>query len=212
MFVAFRFEWMKTNGSQHMDELFLLPSTPVAMPRAYWGEPNVLSSQVIVIEPSESEWKRVEEAIEHHEGHDYDMDILNKLYKLEAMIIPHRKYDLLTGEFRSDKHENYLGRSGEKWDARKIYKEAKFVHFSDWPMPKPWLKVKPEDDINVDEIVPKCKKVGETEDCSERDIWVGIRKDFEERRKKICGHTYDNVDEKRRSVLLRRSKYEPVFG
>lgn len=86
----------------HMDELFLLPSAPVAMPRAYWiPERFFLSSQLIVIEPSEAEWKRVEYSMDHHEGHDYDMDILNKLYGKSSTVIPHRKYDLLSSEFRS---------------------------------------------------------------------------------------------------------------
>lgn len=72
------------------------------------SEKFFLSSQLIVIEPSKAEWKRVEYAMDHHEGNDYDMDILNKLYEKSSTVIPHRRYDLLTGEFRGSKHENYL--------------------------------------------------------------------------------------------------------
>jgi len=163
-----------------MDELFLLPSAPVAMPRAYWMDKFFLSSQLIVIEPSEAEWKRVEYATDHHDGHDYDMDILNKMYEKSSTVIPHRRYDLLTGELHNDKHENYLGNQNEKWDARKILEEAKFLHFSDWPMPKPWWE--PLSGM-VEKYQPACRKVSETEeDCSDREVWLYVRKDFSDRR------------------------------
>ena len=124
--------------------------------------------------------------MEHHEGHDYDMDILNKLYNESATIIPHRKYDLLTGEFRSDNHVRYLGSNEEKWDARKILKETKYLHFSDWPMPKPWLQLTPAMDVKLEDILPKCEKTSETgEDCSNREVWQEIRQDFTDRRK-VC--------------------------
>ncbi|KAF2463684.1 nucleotide-diphospho-sugar transferase [Lindgomyces ingoldianus] len=196
---------------QHMDELFLLPSAPVAMPRAYWMDHFFLSSQLIVIEPSEFEWKRVEDAMNHLEGHDYDMDILNKMYDKSCLVIPHRRYDLLTGEFKGTSHENYLG-SKEPWDARKALEEAKFVHFSDWPLPKPWLKPKPD---VWEKHQPKCVGEGEQQDCSGRDVWLQIRDDFSERRQRICGHKWDNAQNERRSSVPRtpqRLKYEPVFS
>jgi len=46
-----------------MDELFHLPSSPVAMPRAYWLD-NQLSSQLLLIQPSVEEFARVKTAIE----------------------------------------------------------------------------------------------------------------------------------------------------
>lgn len=202
----------------HMDELFLLPSAPVAMPRAYWmPEKFFLSSQLIVIEPSQAEWKRVEYSMDHHEGHDYDMDILNKLYGKSSTVIPHRRYDLLSGEFHNAKHENYLGTPNEKWDPKAILQEAKFVHFSDWPMPKPWLE--PLSGM-VEKNQPDCRKVSsETEelDCTDREVWLGIRKDFTERRKRICGREYDAMARpsgKRTTsdTLMARCWYEPVFG
>jgi hypothetical protein len=74
-----------------MDELFLLPSAPVAMPRAYWEDEYFLTSLLLVIEPSEAEWKRVEYAMEHHEVNDYDMDILNKEDGQSAIVIPRQQ-------------------------------------------------------------------------------------------------------------------------
>ena len=123
---------------QSMDELFLIEPAFVAMPRAYWlGFDNrVLSSQLLLLEPSKVEFERVMEAADKAGGGDYDMDILTNLYKDNALILPHRPYNLLTGEFRGDEHLKYLGDPNEEWDAEAIIKEAKFLHFSDWPLPK----------------------------------------------------------------------------
>ena len=64
------------------------------------------------------------------------MDILTTLYKNSAMIIPHRPYDLLTGEFRGDDHQKYLQSPQQEWDPDAVLKEAKYMHFSDWPLSK----------------------------------------------------------------------------
>ncbi|KAL5590081.1 hypothetical protein FOVSG1_011948 [Fusarium oxysporum f. sp. vasinfectum] len=131
---------------QDMDELFLLPSVPVAMPRAYWLYPDkeILSSQVILLEPSEIEFARILEKVDLASSNDYDMEIVNYLYRDSALVLPHRCYDMLTGEFRSDNHTKYLGSDVEPWDPAAAYNEAKLIHFSDWPLPKPWLHT-PED-------------------------------------------------------------------
>lgn len=165
-----------------MDELFFLPSTPVAMPKAYWFDHFFLSSQLIVAEPSEKTWLRLQNAIDNQEGHDYDMDILNKLFGTTALVIPHRKYNLLSSEFRNkpDKHEVYLGSSTETWNPREALAEAKYVHFSDWPMPKPWLAPTEKD---LEKSMPRCwGEEGMVEDCTDRMIWLELRDDFSKRR------------------------------
>ncbi|KFA71043.1 hypothetical protein S40288_10442, partial [Stachybotrys chartarum IBT 40288] len=126
---------------QPMDELFLLPSCPVAMPRAYWlyPEESILSSQVMLIQPSTVEFERIMGEIDTAGQDDYDMEIANELYRDSALVLPHRPYNLLTGEFGNDDHVGYLGSDREEWDPVAVYNEAKFVHFSDWPVPKPWL-------------------------------------------------------------------------
>lgn len=162
-----------------MDELFLMPSSPVAMPRAYWLDQPFLSSQLVLVEPSSVEWHRVQQFMNRDDS-GFDMDILNTMYKDSCIIIPHRRYNLLSGEFRSEKHEKYLG-SDEAWDGAKELEEAKFVHFSDWPRPKPWLKAS---DSVIKEIQPKCResKNGGEPECTDRDIWLNLYKDFSERR------------------------------
>ncbi|CAI6260981.1 unnamed protein product [Periconia digitata] len=186
-----------------MDELFLLPSAPVAMPLAYWVDHFFLSSQLIVVEPSMAEWERIQDAMENHEGFDYDMDILNKVYGTSSTVIPHRKYDLLTGEIRPKEHHSYLG-SKELWRVKDVLAETKFVHFSDWPMPKPWLEAKPED---WEKYKPKCREISDVErDCSDQEAWLELRRDFTARRERICGQAYDAKapDYDKRTTLRRR--------
>ena len=102
---------------QPMDELFLIPSAPVAMPRAYWLD-DTLSSQLVLIEPSKHEFNRIQDAFKHRTKHDFDMEIVNQLYGKDCFVLPHRKYDLLTGEFRSEGHTRYLGDPNEKMGSR----------------------------------------------------------------------------------------------
>ncbi|KAH9904019.1 glucose N-acetyltransferase [Xylariomycetidae sp. FL2044] len=170
---------------QTMDELFLIPSCPVAMPRAYWLFPDHkdLSSQLMLVEPSEVEFDRIMKKTEQAGRNDYDMEIVNQLYADNAMILPHRPYDLLTGEFRGKKHENYLGTDREEWDPVAIFNEAKFLHFSDWPVPKPWITMT---ETTRQDSQPKCTTRDGTEDCSARELWNGFYTDFAQRRSDVC--------------------------
>jgi alpha-N-acetylglucosamine transferase len=165
-----------------MDELFLIPSSPVAMPRAYWLEKE-LSSQLVLVEPSEFEFRRILKAFTSRSSHDFDMEIVNNLYGSNCIVIPHRRYDLLSGEFRKKDHRRYLGSEEETWDPDKVLDEAKFVHFSDWPLPKPWL---PHETAQEEEIQPGCKHTSQGEDCRDRIVWLGLYADFARRRKEIC--------------------------
>lgn len=114
------------------------------------------------------------------------MEILNQLYNKTAMVLPHRPYFLVTGEFRNNEtmgHETYLG-TGDRgeWDARRVRREAKYVHFSDWPMPKPWISA-PADFVAEQE--PECTVYGKTgqKDCATREVWLELYRDFAARRK-----------------------------
>ncbi|KAI1161333.1 glucose N-acetyltransferase [Nemania serpens] len=170
---------------QPMDELFLMPPCPVAMPRAYWLFPKekILSSQLMLVQPSEIEFDRIMKQVESANRDDYDMEIVNQLYGESAMVLPHRPYDLLTGEFRGDKHQNYLGTDREEFDPVAIYNEAKFLHFSDWPIPKPWISM--SESMRQD-MQPKCSTKNGQEDCAARDLWNGFYSDFAQRRSTVC--------------------------
>lgn len=160
---------------QHMDELFLLPPAPVAMPRAYWLSQPHLSSQLVLIQPSAQEFLRIANAVNNASSVEFDMEIVNNLYGKDSLIIPHRNYNLVTGEFRALDHQGYLGNEYEQWDPEAIYNEAKFLHFSDWPMPKPWLEAHPK---VQEETQPACVE----SDCRARDLWNGFYSDFKLRR------------------------------
>ncbi|KAI2625244.1 glycosyltransferase family 8 protein [Xylaria nigripes] len=170
---------------QSMDELFLMPPCPVAMPRAYWLFPDnkILSSQVMLVQPSDTEFDRIMKQVTSASRNDYDMEIVNQLYGDSAMIIPHRPYDLVTGEFRGDSHEKYLGTDREVFDPVNIYNEAKYLHFSDWPMPKPWIEASASVRENLQ---PKCVISNGREDCTARDLWLGFYNDFAQRRLAVC--------------------------
>ncbi|KAK2625081.1 hypothetical protein QTJ16_005450 [Diplocarpon rosae] len=179
---------------QHMDELFFLPPAPVAMPRAYWlDKPGFLSSQLILIQPSANEFKRVKNAIDSAESVGFDMEIMNDLYGKDCWVIPHRRYDLLTREFRSKgRHVSYLGNDYETWDPEKVLQEAKFLHFSDWPMPKPWL---PSSRSTIIENMPQCETNEQGEDdCRAKEVWLGFHNDFRKRRRDICGFGPSNLE------------------
>lgn len=169
-----------------MDELFLMPSAPVAMPRAYWLD-DTLSSQLVLVESSKTEFARIQHAFETRGNSDFDMEIVNDLYGDSALIIPHRRYDLITGEFRvdPDKHFKYLGSAEEQWDPDKVVEEAKFLHFSDWPVLKPWLSTPTE---VVDANMPQCRTVDEEMiSCRDQELWLGFYDEFRSRRTRVCG-------------------------
>ena len=185
---------------QHLDELFLLPKAQVAMPRAYWANPPratqdearawPLTSLLLLLEPNRAELQHMLETIRHwqqqpnYTSRKYDMDILNHRFGSSAMVLPHRPYALLTAEFRQHDHSPYLGKPPgmASWDADAVLKEAKLVHFSDWPLPKPWIMWPLE---GLKEMQPDCggSHVGT---CRERVIWKELYDDFRKRRKDLC--------------------------
>jgi alpha-N-acetylglucosamine transferase len=159
-----------------MDELFLLPQVPVAMPRAYWLD-DTMSSQLMVIEPSQIEFERIENAFTHRNE--------------ECLVLSPQKYNLITGEFRNNQHHRYIGSSTEKWDASRALKEAKYLHFSDWPYPKPWSEYS---HVTHERLQPDCEITLEgEEDCSSRDVWDGIYDEFLSRRQVSCPSHMDKL-------------------
>ncbi|KAE8144701.1 nucleotide-diphospho-sugar transferase [Aspergillus avenaceus] len=186
------------NLLQPLDELFFLPSTAVAMPRAYWELPDIkqLSSLLIVIEPSYKEYNALMEAampamygqkeVNTSSTHRYDMELLNERYADSATVLPHRQYGLITGEFRTDDHRNFLGNNYEPWDPDKALAEAKLVHFSDWPLPKPWVMWPQK---LLAEMLPRCKQnpgTAQESGCRDREVWKKLYHDFRGRRKDVC--------------------------
>ena len=183
---------------QNLDELFLLPSTPIAMPRAYWSEEKhkPLTSLLMLIEPNPLEFRNFIDILmswrmkpNFQVGRNYDMDLLNHRFGSSAMVLPHRPYAMLTAEFRASDHSAYLGTtngprdrySKYEWDADRALAEAKLVHFSDWPLPKPWVMWPQE---GLAEMQPGCE--GKERGCRDRAVWKELYSDFRKRRKDLC--------------------------
>lgn len=174
-----------------MDELFFMPPCPIAMPRAYWllkDKPpkKILATHVMVIQPSAVEFSRIEKLINTAKPDEFDMELINKLYLNSAAVLPHRPYALLTAEFREKDHKVYLGSDVEEWDPKGVLEETKFVHFSDWPVQKPWLDVDDKEGLRK-EHQPKCKKGKDgMMDCQDKEVWNGLYKEFRTRREVSC--------------------------
>ena len=180
-----------------MDELFLLPPFLLAMPHAYWLAPiadsatiiatdeqreTKFTSTIMLVTPSTAEFDRVMAAVDTVGGNAYDMEVVNALYGDTARVLPHRPYVMLSQVLRWETDAEralYLG-EGVPWDAARAVAEAKYVHFSDWPMPKPWLPM--PQGLKM-EKQPKCGAGEET--CAARELWNGWYDEYRER-KQVC--------------------------
>lgn len=152
------------------------------MPRAYWLLPSdALSSLLMLVQPSAAEFQRTMAEMARAGDNDYDMEILNRLYRDSALVLPHRPYALLTTEFRQgpDKHGRYLGGDDRPWDPVAVVNEAKVLHFSDWPVPKPWL---PMSEGVREAHQPECWEREGVAACVERELWNGFYREFGDRR------------------------------
>lgn len=185
---------------KHMDELFTLPKTPIAMPRSHWsdGEPSTwsLTSLIMLLEPNTNEIPAMMQTLrqwqtrpENAKSKRHDTDLLTHRFGSSAMVLPNRPYTLSTAEFRKQDHRTYLGYrnankldSRARWDPDKALKEAKLVHFNDSPLPPPWIMWPIS---GLVEIQPDCG--GEDSGtCREREIWKNLYQDFRKRRKNLC--------------------------
>lgn len=178
-----------------MDELFLIPEeAKIAMPSAYWLN-NTLCAAVMLVSPSQVEFERVQARLQEGQPDEYDMEIVNALYKDDSLVIPHNPYLILTGEMRAPSHAAYLGSVEASWDVSKVMSEAKYIHFSDYPIPKPWIAA--SEDLRHNNM-PKCKESGNEGgglDCADRDAWLWLYTEFRERRKRVCGPGFAQYEE-----------------
>lgn len=182
---------------RHMDDLFLLPSATVAITRAYLRLPLVkaLGSKLILLEPSAAETSRLmATAGSKLSGQEeLAMDVLNLLHEDSAMILSHRQFGLVSEEFRLSDHRRYFGNSYEKWNPERALREASLIHFSDWPVPKPWI-MWPRNLLR--EKMPLCETNPGTESeagCESRDTWMALYSDFR-RRRKVSRLAIEDID------------------
>lgn len=178
----------------NMDHYFLAPMAALAVPRAYWLNDKdaavaeqVLGSHVMLLEPNEGRYDRiVDEALS---SGDFDMEVINHLFKDSVMILPHRRLALLTGEFRAKDHRSYLAPDeDDDWNAMAEGSRAYLVHFSDWPLPKPWRH---HSDSEWEKVVrPECDENEEEKDdrpkCADRVMWEGFYEDYDRDKAQYC--------------------------
>lgn len=181
-----------------MDELFFLPPTPLAMPYVYWSKPAGwrLSNQIMLIQPSSTDFSMIEETIKNANPDETDMGIVYKLYNDKLMRIPQRPYHILSEEFRlkEDRHSRYLGTSKEKWDPGEILRQTKLVHFFDPPIPEPWVASKK----TLQAYIPKCLAMPYRRfNCGNRDAWIRFYSDYKNRKKNVCGAGFEDSDTER---------------
>ncbi|KAK4164899.1 glucose N-acetyltransferase [Cladorrhinum sp. PSN259] len=186
---------------RNMDHYFQAPRAALAVPRAYWLNEKtanisdqVLGSHVMLLEPNEGRFQRM--VNEARTSGDYDMEVINHMFKDSAMILPHRGLALLTGEFRSEDHSKYLaGDDDDTWDAVAEAASAYLVHFSDWPLPKPWEHHSEE---QWNEVLPTCagdkkkeKRGRKRRDCPDRVVWTGFYESYANERNQQCAFLLD---------------------
>jgi alpha-N-acetylglucosamine transferase len=173
-----------------LDELFFVPQAPAVMPRAYWLSKPTMSSHVMVITPSAEAFQRVEKIMERKAGKGfYDMEIMNSLFGDTCEVLPHEPYALLTGEFRKTDHSDFFrDQPGRVWNPEDVLKQAKMVHFSDSPLPKPWVAT----DEKILAAQPDCSFDAKTgEECRAQEIWLDLYKRFMEKRR-VSEHALRN--------------------
>ncbi|KAL0930669.1 alphan-acetylglucosamine transferase [Colletotrichum truncatum] len=181
-----------TQVLNNLDLYFSLPKAPVAVPRAYWlnekGTPaadQVLSSHVMLLQPDEHLHATL--VAKSLSSGKLDMDLVNLMLKDSASILPHRRLALLTGEFRSKDHEKYLAPDSDAWDPVAEVSNAHLVHFSDWPLPKPWV---PHTKEQWAAALPECDEGEEDRPgrprCADRLMWTRFYEDYADDRKHYC--------------------------
>jgi hypothetical protein len=178
-----------------LDELFFVEPTPVAMPYVYWEKKLgwQLSSNLMVIQPSSLDFALLEQEVRNATSGELVLDIIDRFYNETIVKLPQRPYHLNTCEFQLEDHRPYLGTRKVMWNPTEVLLEAKFVHFFDPPLPKPWVGPSMNDKTRY---APRCRRGrGRRVDCWDRFIWFKLYSDFGNRKKNICGAGFEQLAE-----------------
>lgn len=122
------------------ESLFELPSVDVAAPLAYWLEPTVVTTSLLVVNLSEELWRIVNDAIHHIKKDEYDMDLVNQVLMKRLMILPGR-YCTLNSHWEALDVPGWFGNATETVHATNeelvdLYEKAEILHFT--AVGKPW--------------------------------------------------------------------------
>jgi len=117
---------------KNLDHLFDLPRVDIAAPRAYWLAQPSVTSLLLVVEPSSRVMSRISRYIDHPAVDMFDMDIINREFINESLILPN-DYGRLNSEWD---HDDKIHRYDYAMDLDEMYERAYVAHFSD--LGKPW--------------------------------------------------------------------------
>lgn len=186
---------------ENPDHLFNSITTDLALADAYYtaNEDNIVSSAFMVISPSQKLDRLLQSLIQSKSPNDYDMEIINQAYNMEGVLtttlFPYERYLLLTGIFRTPlARDKFLKGSSsrgtattpakvpeqdEAWNAKRVFQAASYIHFSDSPIPKPWV-----DDRGalLAQHGPKCMSLA----CDEPEIWKNVYRMFKDEMRDLC--------------------------
>lgn len=175
---------------RNLDDLAKIDgSQDLVLPEAYYsdhvssGLPKVLSSAFMLIKPSLQLYNIAQAFVQKRSDREFDMEIINKIARssdVQSSVLPYRKHLLLTGIFRD--HSSYLPDS--MWDAQTEYDEAYYIHFSDAPIPKPWVD---DRGASLAKHGPRCPV--DNPGCDEVRIWKEIYKTFRDEMRELCPTT-----------------------
>lgn len=129
----------------NLDDLFELSMTSFLAATAYWIDSTCLSSTLMLIEPSISQWGSVQQLLANPSPQQYDMDIVNKLFQHQLMRLSGR-YVTLNSHWEDWNYPPWyksmapmVGSSipvSEKY-MTDLYINTKVVHFT--AVGKPWM-------------------------------------------------------------------------
>jgi len=122
---------------KNLDHLFLLPKQiGLAAPRSYWEDGNAkkFTSALMVIDPSQDAWLRIDAQLHPVQKDKYDMDILNDVFGRECMLLPN-KYLVLNSHWEDASSGTALKNTGAS-DLETLASEAYVLHYT--ALGKPW--------------------------------------------------------------------------
>jgi alpha-N-acetylglucosamine transferase len=112
-----------------LDHLFLLPrGIGLAAPRVYWIKDQEFTSTMLVIEPSEELWQKIDKELHPVKPDHFDMDILNDALGRDCLILPNI-YGLLNSHWEN-KNDLNMG------NLDVLKEKAYLAHFT--AVGKPW--------------------------------------------------------------------------
>ncbi|KAJ4153082.1 hypothetical protein LMH87_009587 [Akanthomyces muscarius] len=140
---------------QNLDAIFQSASTDIAAAPAYWISNDTLSSTCMLVEPSRKLWEQVQTSIASILPGQYDMDIINDMFRDNAHRLPGsyitinshwedrnvpKWFDIEAGVVPFP--DGQLSRPASDDELEDLYRRAYIIHF--FAIGKPWMRTTEE--------------------------------------------------------------------